>query len=188
MSFKEFKRYDIIKKLVNKNLNGSEAGRLLNLSVRQIRRLRGKVRCYGAQGLIHANRGKPGNRKMPEPERQKIIKLLYQRYPDFKPSFAAEKLREQHDIARDPKTIRQIMINEGLWKPKQKKKNVQRSWRQRKASFGEMMQFDGSYEHWLEDRNGTGEICLLAAIDDATSIVTKAKFVAAEGVFAVFGF
>ncbi|MCH8285690.1 hypothetical protein IIB79_04090, partial [candidate division KSB1 bacterium] len=80
------------------------------------------------------------------------------------------------------------MIEQGLWKPKRTKKDTHRRWRQRKASFGEMIQFDGSYEHWLEDRGNTGEICLLAAIDDATSIVTKAKFEEDEGVFPVFGF
>ena len=188
MSHKEIKRYDIIKKLINKELNGSEAAELMSLSVRHTKRLKARVQKKGAAGLVHASRGKPGNRKIPEPERRKTIKLIHRHYSDFKPGFAAEKLRERHHIVRDPKTIRQIMIGEGLWKPKQKKKTIHRSWRQRKASFGEMIQFDGSYEHWLEDRNGTGEICLLAGIDDATGIVTKAKFDTDEGVFPVFGF
>jgi len=100
MSHKEIKRYDIIKKLINQELNGSEAAGLLELSVR----------------------------------------------------------------------------------------HIHRAWRQHKASFGEMIQFDGSYEHWLKDRNETSEMCLLAAIDDATSIVTKAKFDTDEGVLPVFGF
>jgi transposase len=188
MSPKEIKRYDIIKQLINKDLNGSAAAELMGLSVRQIRRLKGRVRRHGAAGLAHGNRGKPSNRKIPKTERQKIIQLIHRHYADFKPGFAAEKLREKHNIVRDPKTIRQILIDEGLWKPKVKKKTEHREWRQRKASFGEMVQFDGSYEHWLEDRNGTGEICLLAAIDDATGVVTKAKFAADEGVCAVFNF
>lgn len=188
MSHQEIKRYDIIKKLISQELNGSEAAELLGLSVRHIRRLKGRVRRYGAAGLTHANRGQTSNRKIPKLERQKIIKLIHRHYSDFKPGFATEKLREKHNVVRDPKTIRQIMIDERLWKPKQKKKDNHRSWRQRKASFGEMIQFDGSYEHWLEDRNGTSEICLLAAIDDATGVVTKAKFDTDEGVFPVFGF
>lgn len=188
MSSKEIKRYDIIQRLINKELNGSEAAELLGLSVRHAKRLKAKVKEKGATGLVHASRGKSSNRQMPELEKQKIIKLLHQHYSDFKPGFATEKLSEKHNIVRDPKTIRQLMIDEGLWKLKAKKKNIHRSWRQRKAHFGEMIQFDGSYEHWLEDRNGTGEICLLAAIDDAAGIVTKAKFVADEGVFPVFDF
>lgn len=188
MSHKEIKRYDIIKRLMNKDLNGSEAADILRLSVRHIKRLKAKVKEKGAAGLAHGSRGKPGNRKIPEQERQRIIKLLSRYYSDFKPGFAAEKLSEKYHIIRDPKTIRQIMINKGWWKPKQKKKLAHRSWRQRKASFGEMIQFDGSYEHWLENRGGTDEICLLASIDDATGIVTKAKFTSDEGVFPVFNF
>lgn len=188
MSHKEIKRYDVIKKLINKELNGSAAAELLGLSVRHIRRLKSSVRRYGASGLVHSSRGQTGNRRLPETERQRIIRLIHRHYADFKPGFAAEKLKERHQIVRDPKTIRQVMTDEGLWKPKMKKTSVHRSWRQRKASFGEMLQFDGSYEHWLEDRNGTGELCLLAAIDDATGIVTKAKFETDEGVFPVFGF
>ena len=188
MSAKEIKRYDIITKLINKELNGSAAAQLLGLSVRHTKRIKVRVKKKGIAGLAHASRGKPSNRKIPDEEKQKIIKLIRRHYADFKPGFAAEKLSEKHHIVRDPKTIRQIMIDEGSWKPKQKKKKIHRSWRQRKANFGEMIQFDGSYEHWLEDRNGTGEICLLAGIDDATSIVTKAKFYTDEGVFPVFGF
>lgn len=188
MSHKEIKRYDVIQKLLRKELNGGQAAEILQLSVRQTKRLKAKVKQHGASGLIHGNRGKRGNRKIPDREKQKIITLLHRHYSDFKPTFAAEKLSEKHCIVRDPKTIRQIMIDEGLWKPKLKKKLVHRSWRQRKSSFGEMMQFDSSYEHWLEDRGGTGELCLLAAIDDATGIVVKAKLDTDEGVFPVFGF
>ncbi|HLD28364.1 MAG TPA: ISNCY family transposase [Patescibacteria group bacterium] len=188
MSAKEIKRYDIIVKLINQDLNGSEAAELLGLSVRHTKRIKVRVKKKGMAGLAHISRGKPSNRKIPDEEKQKIIKLIHRYYSDFKPGFATEKLRERHRLVRDPKTIRRIMIDEWLWKPKQKKKNIHRSWRQRKANFGEMIQFDGSYEHWLEDRNGTGEICLLAGIDDATGIVTKAKFDTDEGVFPVFGF
>lgn len=188
MTKKEIKRYDIIMKLINKELNGSEAAKVINLSVRQTKRLKVRVKKKGIAGLAHGSRGKSSKRKVPDKERQKIIQLIHQHYADFKPGFATEKLSENHHIIRDPKTIRQIMINEGLWKAKAKKNNVHRSWRQRKANFGEMIQFDGSYEHWLEDRGGTGEICLLAGIDDATGIVTKAKFATDEGVFSVFDF
>jgi hypothetical protein len=49
-----------------------------------------------------------------------------------------------------------------------------------------MEQFDGSYEHWFEDR--APECCLLAAIDDATGAITRAQFVQDEGVMPVFAF
>jgi len=128
---------------------------------------------------------KESNRQIPDEEKQKIIQLLHKNYQDFTPTFATEKLEEKHKIKRDPKTIRKIMIDEKLWKPKQKKKEKHREWRQRRASYGEMIQYDGSYEYWFEDRGK--KCCLLASIDDATSEV-NAIFDEHEGVFPTFNF
>jgi len=186
MTDKEVNRYAIIKQLINKEINGTHAAELLKLSVRHVKRLKVKVKQHGPNALIHGNRGKNSNHSISVEEKKKIIRLLHNRYTDFKPGFAAEKLNEKHNINRDPKTIRQIMINEGLWEPKRKKQRDYRSWRQRKACFGEMEQFDGSYHRWFEDRGPY--CCLLAAIDDATGIPTKAKFAKDEGVFPVFDF
>ncbi|PIR93604.1 hypothetical protein COT97_05780 [Candidatus Falkowbacteria bacterium CG10_big_fil_rev_8_21_14_0_10_39_11] len=189
MSAKELDRFQIIKKLIDRHLNGPTAARLLGLTTRQIRRLKAKVSRHGAQGLIHGNRGKASHNQINEQEKSKIIKLLREHYFDFKPTFASEKLKENHHLAHDPKTIRQIMINEGLWRPRAKEKvSVHRAWRERRSHYGEMIQFDGSYEHWLENRGGTGESCLLAAIDDATGKIVAARFAEHEGVFPVFGF
>lgn len=186
MTKKELNRHSIISKLLGKEINGKQASGLLHLSLRHTQRLKTKVKNQGPQALIHANRGKLSNRAIPQEERDKIAQLLHQHYSDFKPGFAAEKLNEVHSIKRDPKTIRQIMIDEELWKPKQKQQKEYRSWRQRKACFGEMEQFDGSYHHWFENRGPY--CCLLAAIDDATGIPVKAQFASDEGVFPVFQF
>lgn len=186
MSQKEASRYDIIQKAIKKEIKGVEAAEMLNLTDRHIRRLKKKVSRYGIKGLIHANRGKPSKRKLPEKEAEKIKKLLHKHYSDFGPTFAAEKLDEVHKIKRDSKTIRAIMIREELWKPKRKKKQEYRSWRQRRATFGELEQYDGSYEHWFEDRGL--KCCLLASIDDATGKITHAKFDEHEGVEPTFNF
>jgi hypothetical protein len=187
MSQKELARYPIIQKLIQKELTEKEASNLICLSVRQVRRLKKKVIEHGVQGLVHGNRGKPSHNQIPGKERKAIINLLHRHYYDFKPTHATEKLRDVHQIKRDPKTIRQIMIKEGLWKPRKKRNGSEyREWRQRKAHFGEMVQFDGSYEHWFEDRGPY--CCLLLAVDDATGAPLHGKFVTDEGVFPVFGF
>ncbi len=185
MSLKEVKKYDIIKKLINRELNGSEVASLLNLTVRHIRRLKKKVNQNGIKGLIHGNRGRTGNRKIPGEERQKIIRLLHKHYHDFGPTLASEKLDERHGIKRDKGTIRSIMISEDLWQLRRKKKETHREWRQRKANEGEMIQYDGSYEYWFEDRSE--KCCLLASIDDANSKVWL-KFDDHEGVKPTFKF
>lgn len=186
MSQKELDKYDIIQRAIRKEITVKKAGELLRLSERQIYRLKIKVKEKGATGLIHLNRGKPGNRRIPETERQQLVNLLHRHYSDFKPTHASEKLDEALGLKRDPKTIRQIMIDEGLWKPRKQKGSEYRCSRPRKEHYGEMEQFDGSYEHWFEDR--TSECCLLASIDDATNKVTGARFVQNEGTLPVFGF
>lgn len=179
-------RYGILKRILAHEVNGTQAADLLQLSVRHIRRLKVRVREGGAQGLIHRRRGKPGNRRLPEKERTHIASLISKRYADFGPTFATEKLRECHRVKRDVKTIRNVMITMGLWQGRKRRIPVAHHWRARKEHPGELVQFDGSYEFWFEDR---GErTCLLAAIDDATGKILHAQFALHEGVFPVFGF
>ena len=186
MSQQDLNKYDVIKRAIRKEITVKKAGELLHLCERQIYRLKDRVRQKGAEGLIHGNRGKSSNRRMPERERQQIINLLHQCYSGFKPTHTSEKLAEVHGIKKDPKTIRQIMIGEELWIPRKQKKPDYRSSRPRKEHYGEMEQFDGSYEYWFENRGPYG--CLLASIDDAKGTITEAKFAADEGTLPVFDF
>jgi len=189
MSKKDIDRHDVLKRLTRKEIKRSHAAKLLKLTPRHVTRLKQAVVAYGATALIHKQRGKPSHNQLPDKERTKIVLLLKEKYSDFGPTFATEKLREIHKIDRDPKTIRAIQMKEGLWKPRRSKtKDEHRSWRQRRSAFGEMLQFDGSYHDWFEGRGGINEACLLASIDDATGKIVEAKFAPHEGVFPVFAF
>lgn len=188
MSHKDLSKYEVVKRTIRREITAKKAGELLHRTERQIYNLKTAVKKKGAAGVIHGNRGKPSNRRMPEGERQKIVKLLRRFYADFRPTHASEKLATIHGLIRDPKTVRQIMIGEGIWRPKKQHKIAYRCLRPRRDHYGEMEQFDGSYHHWLEDRGGTGEMCLLAAIDDATGRITHARFARHEGVLPVFTF
>ena len=80
------------------------------------------------------------------------------------------------------------MINNDIWVPKKAKKPIPHTLRLRRAMYGEMIQYDGSYHLWFEDR-GTGEkLCLLLAVDDATGTIMHAKFDEHEGVFPTLTF
>lgn len=186
MTTKELLRYDSIKRLLRKEINGTDAARILKISVRHVRRMKNRVKQHGAKGVVHQSRGRPGNRKIPEKKKEKIEKIVRKQYPDFGPTFAAEKLAEEHGIRISEETLRTLMISWGFWKVRSRRKNKEyHSWRKRKEHYGELGQFDGSYHHWFEDRGP--ECCLLASIDDATSTV-DARFNSDEGVEAVFDF
>lgn len=186
MSKQELDRYQIISRLLREEITNPQAAQWLQLGIRQIKRLKKKVKQLGPQALVHGNRGKKSNHSIPKKERERIVALIKNQYSDFGPTLACEKLSELHSINRDVTTIKQIMIDEDLWKPRKKKQSEHRSWRQRRSCFGEMQQFDGSYEYWFEDR--APKCCLLASIDDATSTVTHAQFGQNEGVAEVFSF
>lgn len=187
MTQKELSRYEVIKKLIEKEINGSEAAKQLGLSVRQVKRIKARVIKEETKGVIHKSRGRVGNRKIKPEVIERARFYLESKYSDFKPTFAMEKLEEKHQIKLSKEKVRQIMIEIDLWQPRPRKKNQEyRSWRQRKDYYGEMEQFDGCYYDWLEERGP--RCCLLAAIDDATNRITGLKFVFDEGVKPVFSF
>lgn len=189
MTQKELSKYEIIKRLIRKEINGAEAAKQIGLSVRQVKNIKARVIKQGPKGVIHKSRGKPSNRKISEEKIKEIKRIIRENYHDFKPSFAAEKLNENHGIKISKETSRQIMIAGKIWKPKPRKSNKEyRAWRQRKEQYGEMIQFDGCYYPWLEGRDGSRELCLLAAMDDATGKITHLRFVSDEGVIPVFAF
>lgn len=188
MTIRDEKRYEILEKLLSGKLSNTEASEIIGVGIRQIQRIKKRVNEKGFEGVIHGNRGRRSNRKISDKERAKIVSLIHDKYYDFHPTHVSEKLKEKYHIVRDPKTIRTIMIEEGYWKVRKKKKNQEyRSWRQRKAHYGEMQQFDGSYEYWLEDRYN-GKLCLLLSVDDATGALTHGTFVHDESFVAVSEF
>jgi transposase len=183
----QLQRFEVLSQLNSENMNGTEASEKLGLSVRQIRRLKKKIKKKGARGLIHGNKGKTNPRKVEKKIRDKVLKLMQGTYKNFGPTFAAEKLAERDDISVSHEWLRLFMITEKLWIPKKKKDGtIHRCWRPRMDLEGAMEQFDGSYHHWLTLLDE--ELCLLLTIDDATGKIKKARFEKNEGITAVFTF
>lgn len=184
MSVKEVDRIAVMDKLIEKRIKQKHAARQLHLSTRQIRRLMKKYRNEGKTGLIHKSRGRKGNRGIVQAKKDEIISLIGKYYPDFGPTLAGEKLLELHGISYSGETIRKIMTEGNLWRPKNKKVKNIHPYRERRACLGELIQLDGSPHAWFEDR---GPSCtLLAFIDDATSRIMDGLFVDYEGTFNLF--
>ncbi len=194
LNSKEQEKASILKSAIEGKITNAHAAKQLRLSIRQVQRVKAEIRKGGVDRVIHKLKGKPSNHAFPEDEKTKAIEIISNKYADFKPGFATEKLQEVHDMPMTSQTIRVWMTEVGIWKTrKQKKTGDYRSWRPRKECFGEMQQFDGSYHVWFEnrfvDKFGTPiETCLLAGIDDATGKITQAAFMPNEGVHAIFTF
>jgi hypothetical protein len=116
--------------------------------------------------------------RLPETLRAQVMTLLRDKYPDFGPTLAAEKLLERDGIKVSRETIRQMQIACGLWKPKQRRIRRVFQLRDRRPRFGELIQIDGSPHDWFE---GRGPRCtLIVFIDDATSRLTALRFAPVE--------
>lgn len=191
MTQKEARRYEIIKDLIARKIDGTEAAKALRLSVRQTKRIKARVKESKIKGVIHGNRGKESNRRIDEKIIEEAKKHLNKTYHDFNPLLAQEHLRDDNNIELSKEKVRQLMIDEKIWKAKKKSDAKKFSWRERKDNYGEMQQFDGSYHNWFEGRNEEElglEQCLLLSVDDADGSITKAQFESNEGVAAVFRF
>ena len=177
MSRKEVERIPVFEELKSKKIKQKEAALKLSLSVRQVRRKMFSYQQDGAKGLIHQSRGKPGNHRLDPSLKERALVLVRAKYPDFGPTFASEKLQENHSLTIGRETLRKVMTEAGLWRPK-RQKIKHRKWRERKTCFGELIQMDGSDHDWFEGR--APRSTLLAFIDDATGRVVHAEFAQSE--------
>jgi len=121
MRWKEAERLKIIHKVIEREMTQIEGGKFLRLCERQIRRIVKAVRLKGARGVVHGNRGRPSARKMGEEEEERIGRLVEERYGDFGPTLASEKLEEREGIRVSREKLRQIMIAKGLWRVRRKR-------------------------------------------------------------------
>jgi len=181
MSEKEIKKTEIMSQLAEKQITQRMAAEHLGISVRQVKRLWRKYQDQGGEGLINKSRGKPSHNHLDEEEKKRVVDLILERYRDFGPTLATEKLIENHGIKISDESVRKIMIAEGLWKHRRKRKLRVFQMRERRACFGELVQIDGSDYHWFEER---GPRCtLLVFVDDATGRLVELWFVPHESFF-----
>src|SRR5213078_3635872 len=156
-------------------LTARAAAELMTITLRQTYRLLRRYRDGGASAIANQRRGRPSNNRLPD--------VVRERYADFGPTFAAEKLAERHDLKVSRETLRSWMRQAGIWMSRAERKRIQQP-RHRREHIGELIQIDGSEHRWFEDR--AAACTLLVFVDDATSRLMELRFVASESTFAYF--
>ena len=174
----------IMEKLIKKEIKQRKAAKILGLSSRQIRRLKKRYKREGAAGILHKNRGRTSNRKIPDEKINRAIEIVKKKYWDFGPTFALEKLQEFHQVVFSRETLRKEMIKAEIWKTKRQKRPRIHQMRERRSQRGELVQIDGSPHAWFENRGP--KCCLLVFIDDATSELLWMEFCESETTNAYF--
>lgn len=178
MSQKEVDQISIFEKLKNKEIKQAQAGSILHCSIRQVKRKLKAYRQRGPASLVHAARGKPGNRLFAPEFKEQVQVRIAEKYSNFGPTFAAEKLLELDNLKVNKETLRGWMSEAGLWHPQEHRQKEVHVWRERRTRFGDLVQLDGSTHAWFEGRGP--RCCLIAFIDDATSTVLWAEFCECE--------
>lgn len=184
MSKKELQKGEIMEKILEGTLDKQKASNILNLSLRQIHRLYKRYLKEGIIGLAHKNRGKCSNRKISSSIRKHVLELIKSKYLDFGPQLIKEQLEERHHLRLSREWIRKLMIAESIWKVHKRKNLPLYQRRERRSQEGELIQLDGSYEKWFEDRGP--KCCLINMIDDATGKLQELRFVNHESLESYF--
>jgi len=170
MSARELSRVEVLSRVKAGSLSVGSAATLLAVSYRQAKRLVRRYRAEGAKGLKHRSAGGGSNHARPTADRERILALVREKYSGpvdvrFGPTLAAEHLASEDGVTVHHDTLRRWMLAAGLWS-RARKRAPHRQRRARKAHFGELVQLDGSFHRWYEDRASPG--CLMNLVDDAT--------------------
>ncbi len=181
LSQKELQRVSVISACIKGDMACARAAGLLCLSVRQIKRLKKRMREDGEAALAHANRGRPSSRRLPDALRQRILQLSRGTYAGFNDHHLCEKLVEREGFSLSRETLRRLLRKNGLGSPRKRRAPAHRQRRLRSARLGELVQLDGSPHDWLEQRGP--RLSALGMQDDATGKILAAQFFPSETTF-----
>ncbi len=174
MSQKEFQRVKVIENAAGGRLSVGEASRLLQLSERQVQRLKRRYRPDSIGWVQHGNRGRPMPWALPLPQKQLILTLARGKYQGFNDSHLTEKLRSEENLTVSRETVRRILRAAKLASPQKRRPRKYRSRRPPRPRFGMMALTDASRHDWLQGRGP--ELTLIGFQDDATSQILAAHF------------
>jgi transposase len=174
MSQKELQRVKVIENAVAGRLRVSEAARLLQLSERQVQRLKRRYRPDSVAWVHHGNRGRPMPWALPAALRRTILELARGQYRDFNDSHLCQKLHTEENLVVSRETVRRILRRAKLASPQKRRPRKYRARRLRRPRFGMMVLTDASRHDWLEGRGP--ELTLIGFQDDATSQILSAHF------------
>ena len=174
MSQKEFQRVKVIENAAGGRLSVREAARLLQLSERQVQRLKQRYRPDSIAWVQHGNRGRSMPWAVSIPQKQLILSLARGKYQGFNDSHLTEKLCSEENLSVSRETVRRILRAAKLPSPQKRRPRQYRSRRLPRPRFGMMALTDASRHDWLQGRGP--QLTLIGFQDDATSQILAAHF------------
>ena len=184
MSGRELDRAEWMLRISERRASQAQVAEHLGLSLRQVERLYRAYKADGTAALVSKKRGRPSGRRLPTTVREQALGLVRERYADFGPTLAHEKLVESHGMKLSVETLRQWMIAEGIWLPRSQRASRPHPPRARRACLGELVQIDGCDHEWFESR--APRCVALVYVDDATGRLMQLRFAESESTFEYF--
>jgi len=162
-------------------LSQEEAAEILGISERTFRRWRGRFEADGADGLYDRRLGKVSARRAAVDEVMTVLELFDTRYWDFGVKHLHETLVAEHGFRRSYNWLRITLQAHGRVRPAPRR-GAHRRKRPRRPMVGMMLHQDGSRHEWIAAETGD----LIVTMDDASSEIYSAFFVAEEGTMSTF--
>jgi len=173
MTQKEITRLIVINQTIDKVITVREAAELLDLSERQVIRLKKGVVEQGPAFIIHKNRGRKPQHTLPDEVRMKVVELKQTKYKEANFNHFVELLEEHEGIKVSYASVHRTLTQAGIKSPKKHRKRKSHHRRKRKPQKGMLVQIDASPHEWIIG----GELFTLhGAIDDATGEILALFF------------
>ena len=181
LTMREELKLEVIQRVMDNQIDISNAAQILGLSDRSIYRLLSRVRIGGVKAVIHGNRGNNHAGKITEEYKQKVKDFAAGKYKGFNDRHMQEKLLEKESIQINRESLRLILREAGISAKQKRRGRKYRRHRERKEAVGIMLQIDASRHDWLESRGPV--MTIVGAIDDASGEVW-ARFENSESTWA----
>ena len=161
-------RYDIISKMDDgSGRTAEQVAEVLHLTVRQVFRLKAKIKAAGRTGLIHGNTGRKPASALSDQLRHRVVDLYDTEFAkhDYNYAHFTDALAEEYQILISRETVR-YWLREANLGHKAKRYYQHRLKRERKARMGQLLFLDGSPHRWFG--SDYPRSTLILATDDAT--------------------
>ncbi|MCP4330142.1 MAG: ISNCY family transposase, partial [Alphaproteobacteria bacterium] len=172
---------DVYGRTYRGELSQQEAAEILGISERTFRRWRDRYQAEGAEGLYDRRLGRVSARRAGVDEVAALLRLFDTKYWDFTAKHLRDKLVAEHEFKRSYNWVRVTLQAHGRIAPAPRR-GAHRRKRPRRPLVGMMLHQDGSTHQWVGDRYWD----LIVTMDDASSEIYSAFFVAEEGTMSSF--
>jgi len=179
MGQRQLQRWHVVKMVEVGKITLKEASEKIGVSYRQAKRIGSAIRDRGMKALVHGNRGRPSERRLPEQLRQRVLELARGLYGEFNDTHLSEVLSEREGIVLSRETVRRLRRGVGQGPKRRRRAPRHRKRRERMAQEGAMVLWDGSPHPWFGEEYPA--CCLMAAMDDARGKLLAARFFPFEG-------